>query len=593
MRVLAVHPESIGDLLPRQRLYAALAAAGHELTLVVRASLAPQMPEMAPGARVLMLDDASADQNSAGEGESSELIAAARAMEPDVLLVGSEQTNLIEQRLTRALPAMRTIGAAPPPDEVDAVLRAIGGIDAAAATTGRPSNGIALDDAIADSDTAESADPRDHEIEALRQRVQELEAANARLAAAETAAPTAIPEPVARRLDDLSRQVASLEAELEQIRTDGFRWMLESGVGSTSAVTFSSERIEGLVSVVIPAYNAAAFLERCVESVWAQAGDGFETEILLCDDGSTDGTWELARQLRARSPVRMEVLTHPDRVNRGVSATRNLGLSAARGEFIALLDADDVWHSRKLAVQVRHMRAHPQANVVCSLGRNRDLSGGSVVGWNGNSTAGDYRHVLPPNDFSPPYTFEQLVRGDPIVNSTLLIRREAMEAVGGYPRMMAHQAEDWLVLAKLALLGPIDLIEEELIDYTVHPKSYTTQYIAQNFAYGSRIEFLYHLVHWMVRHPQYRERGEQLFRREYPRLVAVHAPAYKLIEDYCRYHSERRDPAEFEAYLSGVYAELEQLRLYAGERDWIMSLLRKIPGLRTAYGILRQMKMRR
>lgn len=567
MRVLAIHPETADDLRPRQPLYSALSAAGHELTLVVCKSLAAQVPAIAPGAKVLTLTDTV--ERGAGQtngAEASELIEAARAMHPEVLLVASARTSRMEERLTQAMPQMRMVEAeqAAAPAGVEGVLQAIDHIEAPAAHA----NGRG-----AGNHTDNEAAPIYREV------------------------PPGLPDQdteAQQRIEALERRVQDLESELEAVHTDGFRWLLASAASPDRPIVFSKERVTGLVSVVIPAYNAAAFIERSVRSAWAQEGGGFETEILLCEDGSSDATPALAQELAAQSPVPMRVLRHPDGSNRGVSATRNLGLAAARGEFVALLDADDVWLSRKLAAQVKYLRSHPATQVVCSLGHNRDRAGDSVTGWNGNSTAGDYRHVLPPNDFSPPYTFEQLVRGDPIVNSTLLIRRTALEAVGGYPAMMAHQAEDWLLLAKLALLGPIDLMDAELIDYTVHPDSYTTQYIHHNFAYGSRIEFLFHLVHWMVRQPQYRQRGEQLFRREYPRMVAMHAPAYKLIEDYCRYHNGRGgDAAAFEAHLSGVYAELEQLRLYAGEREWIMNLLRKIPGLRTTYGILRQAKRKR
>jgi hypothetical protein len=70
-----------------------------------------------------------------------------------------------------------------------------------------------------------------------------------------------------------------------------------------------------------------------------------------------------------------------------------------------------------------------------------------------------------------PYTFEEMIKGDPVVNSTLLIRRDAVSRAGGYPDVMAHQAEDWLLLTKLSLEAPIVLLKEKLIDYTVHPRA--------------------------------------------------------------------------------------------------------------------------
>jgi len=99
-----------------------------------------------------------------------------------------------------------------------------------------------------------------------------------------------------------------------------------------------------LVSVVIPAFNAEAFLARSVGS--AQAQTLRDIEILIVDDGSTDGTLDLARQLAVADP-RVKVIAA--RRNGGPAAARNLGLEAAQGQWIALLDADDAFESGRLA----------------------------------------------------------------------------------------------------------------------------------------------------------------------------------------------------------------------------------------------------
>ncbi|WP_264214794.1 glycosyltransferase family 2 protein [Leisingera thetidis] len=107
-----------------------------------------------------------------------------------------------------------------------------------------------------------------------------------------------------------------------------------------------------LVSVVMPAYNAAAVLGRAVASVRAQTLADWE--LLIADDGSRDGTGALARAEAAREP-RIRVLALPE--NRGAAAARNLALAAARGRYIAFLDADDTWLPQKLARQVGWMQA--------------------------------------------------------------------------------------------------------------------------------------------------------------------------------------------------------------------------------------------
>jgi FkbM family methyltransferase len=387
-------------------------------------------------------------------------------------------------------------------------------------------------------------------------------------------------------------EVKMLRQQLDLIHQDGFAWLLATGTRPPKLFSFYNSAIPDLVSVIIPTYNAVEFVERCVRSVWEQELEKSQVEILVCDDGSSDGTYELALTLQSRSPWPMQVLTHPNRVNKGVSATRNLGMRHARGAYIALLDADDSWLPHKLAVQLEYLRLHPEVHCVCSLGFNRDLNGNLTQGWNCSTIAGDHRNSKPPNDYRAPYTFDQLLRGAPVVNSTLLVRREAMEAAGGYPEIMAHQVEDWLLIAKLSLQAPISLIEQELINYTLHPGSYTTQYLAEGFAYGAQIEFLYHLVHWMVQHPAYHERGIQVFRQHYPRLLTLHTKTFQLIEAYYEKssNSTKASAADFEAYLSSISTELEQLRHYHALMEGRLNMLRRVPGLVKFYRALRALK---
>src|SRR5262245_4518179 len=101
-----------------------------------------------------------------------------------------------------------------------------------------------------------------------------------------------------------------------------------------------------LASVIIPAYNAERFLRQAVESALAQSYPN--VEVLVIDDGSTDGTRQLADEL-AKADGRLRVITQQ---NAGVGAARNRGIAEARGKYIAPLDADDFWYPEKLARQV-------------------------------------------------------------------------------------------------------------------------------------------------------------------------------------------------------------------------------------------------
>src|SRR5207248_3034632 len=106
-----------------------------------------------------------------------------------------------------------------------------------------------------------------------------------------------------------------------------------------------------LVSVVLIFYNAQAFLDETVQSVFAQKYKNWE--LILVDDGSTDGSTDIARRFADDNPERVRCLEHPSHTNCGASASRNLGVREARGQLIALLDADDVWLPHKLAQQVQ------------------------------------------------------------------------------------------------------------------------------------------------------------------------------------------------------------------------------------------------
>jgi hypothetical protein len=311
--------------------------------------------------------------------------------------------------------------------------------------------------------------------------------------------------------------------------------------------------------VIVPAYNARPFLERAVRSVWTQSLPSDRIELIVADDGSTDDTFRVASRLATDSPVRMLLLQHDGAANRGVSATRQLAARESTGEFIALLDADDVYLPERLAMSVAALQKSLASAAVCSLGRNVDNAGRQITGHNGTTTAGEWRTLG--EGLVPPFTFEQLWRVDPIANSSLTIRRHALERVGGFPTLMAHQAEDWLLVLKLSLLAPIPCLERELMLYTHHPGAYTHAYHTHGWREGARLEAFYHTAWWMLRTPAHADAGARFFRREYPRQIAEHQRFLPLLRDY--YEAGGRPAAGREAlgdHLQRLAAELETMR---------------------------------
>ena len=223
------------------------------------------------------------------------------------------------------------------------------------------------------------------------------------------------------------------------------------------------------VSIIVPFFNPGDFLRQAVESVLAQTFADWE--LLLINDGSTDGSASIAAGFAAHD-ARVRALSHPDGQNHGLPLTRNLGLRQCRGEFIALLDADDVWLRDKLAQQLQLASAHPKAAMI--FGRSRYWHS-----WNPNASESDSVPDLPPGErlYSPPelwkicYPFGKFGAPCP---SDLLSRRSALELVGGFEESYDHRAptyEDIALLSKIFLKFPVYVSSECWDLYRRHDQS--------------------------------------------------------------------------------------------------------------------------
>jgi glycosyltransferase involved in cell wall biosynthesis len=142
------------------------------------------------------------------------------------------------------------------------------------------------------------------------------------------------------------------------VLTPGFMNVCARRRQQTEGCTGSGMSTVPLISVIIPAYNAERFLRATLASVQAQSYRN--VEIVVVDDGSTDATAKIAEEA-AQADHRICIIHQP---NLGVAAARNQGLAEAKGEFIAPLDADDVWHPLNLALQVEALnKANPDVAV--------------------------------------------------------------------------------------------------------------------------------------------------------------------------------------------------------------------------------------
>ncbi|MGY5889246.1 glycosyltransferase family 2 protein [Geodermatophilus arenarius] len=272
------------------------------------------------------------------------------------------------------------------------------------------------------------------------------------------------------------------------------------------------------VSVICIFYNGEQFLDEAIRSVMAQSTGDFE--FLLCDDGSTDGSTSMALGWQARHPGQVRYLQHPDHANRGMSATRNLGLDAARGEFIAFIDADDVWRPEKLTEQMAIMDAHPGLGMVCgTVNYWWSWAGGEDV----LVPTGHVRNrVVPPPEAS--LALYPLGTASAPCPSDMLLRREAVQSVGGFEAHFTgarQMYEDQGFLGKLYLSWPVWFSDAVWLDYRQHPDSS----VASVTRAGRYHEVRQYYLDWFERH---------LDSRAEPAPPAVRAALARALRPYRR-----------------------------------------------------------
>lgn len=230
-----------------------------------------------------------------------------------------------------------------------------------------------------------------------------------------------------------------------------------------------------LVTAVMIFLNGEKYIAEAIESVLAQSYSNWE--LILVDDGSTDGATEIALNFSRLYPERIRYIEHPGHENRGMSASRNAGVRAGRGDLISFLDADDIWLPERLERFVATAQAFPEAGMIY----------GPTLYWYSWAEA---RGMLPPvegqEDFPghldlptdrlilPPVPLRQflLSRGGCLPGiCSLLIRRDAFEAIGGFEERFRGLYEDQVFLSKMALSSPIVVIDDVLDYYRQHTES--------------------------------------------------------------------------------------------------------------------------
>jgi glycosyltransferase involved in cell wall biosynthesis len=249
------------------------------------------------------------------------------------------------------------------------------------------------------------------------------------------------------------------------------------------------------VSVVVIFWNAAAFIREAVESVFAQTYDAWE--LVLVDDGSSDESSAAAQEYARRHPERVRCFAHARHENRGMSASRNLGVRHARGEYVAFLDADDVWMPTILEDQVRILDEHPEAALVY----------GPIQYWfswsrRPEDSKRDYveRLGVPADTLVPPARLVPLfLRDRAAVPSGLLVRKTALARLGGFEDAFKGAYEDQVFCAKVCLQASVFAAGQCWYRYRQHADSCVSRAARANEAHRARVVFLHWLAGYLLR----------------------------------------------------------------------------------------------
>ncbi len=306
-----------------------------------------------------------------------------------------------------------------------------------------------------------------------------------------------------------------------------------------------------LISIVIPAFNAAAHVGAALASVAGQRGS-FRLEVIVVDDGSTDATVECVRAFaaagtRSGAPLSLRLVAQ---ANAGPAAARNRGIRAATGELVAFLDADDLWPADRLRLQVPILAAHPEAVLVFGDCRGFDERGESALT---QFEAEGLGVVLAdhPTLIRDPYL--RLLAHNFIPTGSVLARRDRLFAAGLFDesRRLVEDLDLWL---RLALLGPMAYTHAVCELKRTHGGNVSADQDAMSLAYID------------VLRAQLRTRGDELRRRGLA-VGALISGEYCLLGDRRERRGDHRGARR--AYAAAWRAHPAPRPLYYWLRSWV------------------------
>ena len=291
------------------------------------------------------------------------------------------------------------------------------------------------------------------------------------------------------------------------------------------------------VSGVMIFLDAERFIEEAIESIIAQTYQDWE--LLLVDDGSSDSSSEIAQHYARAYPHKIRYLEHESHQNKGMSASRNLGIRCATGKYISFLDADDVWLPSKLEEQVPLIESHPEAAML--YGRTQYW-----FSWTGktedlNQDCLTKLRVKADTLLAPPTPLIFYLQDEQIYPCTcsVVIRREVFETIGTFDEAFQNANEDMVFYTKVFLEAPVFLSNKCWDRYRINPGSYWVNYwkgIRQKSAFPhlnqphpERQRYLDWLTRYLDERDIHNPNVRQALKKAYwpynhPRLYGVLAP---------------------------------------------------------------------
>lgn len=227
-----------------------------------------------------------------------------------------------------------------------------------------------------------------------------------------------------------------------------------------------------VITVIIPSYNHIAYIGEAIKSVFEQSRDTFLLELIVIDDGSTDGSAEFLRQLESSGGYPFKLIL---KNNEGLCRTLNRAISEfASGEYIAVIASDDMWHPEKLKRQLEHILRHPSSSLCYSnartFGRDRSESRASRFLF-----GGDVKNRLTLYNFIPA--------------GTILFTRELYDSIGGFDET-GLRLEDWDFLLRASAVTSFCYLDEELLLYRLHDESSIAKMRERGILFKEKVKVL-------------------------------------------------------------------------------------------------------